>query len=301
VWTSRVFDAGLAAKFGHLSWRTTAPLEVSTRTGNTGHPDATWSAWSTPMTAPSTVTSPPARFVQIRARWSRDPKAVLSEVMLPFMTENVRPVVLEVEAAPKSGKPESKEGLAASGGEPPKHDNVMKVTWKVDNPDNDTLRYRVNFRREGQKVWRDALSPGEVLTKSEYEWDTTALPEGKYRLRIEASDEQANPPEQVQRHALESHPVLVDNTPPVISDLRVAGRKLHARAVDGLGPIARAEIAVDGKNEWRPVGAGDGLFDTADETIDADVSALVPAGSHIVALRVYDAGGNSAIREIETP
>lgn len=301
LWTSKVFDAGLKAKYGQISWRSSGPLELSTRTGNTSAPDSTWSGWSNPVAQPQTISSPQARFIQVRARWGRDPKAVLSEVMLPFVTENVRPVVLDIDAEQKGGNSRgSKEGLQASGGEPPKHDTVMKLSWRVDNPDADTLRYRVDFRREGQNVWRDALKPGEVLTKNEYEWDTLALPEGKYRVRVEASDEPANPPNDVQKHALESQPVLVDNTPPVVTELSMNGRKLHVRAVDGLGPISRVEMSVDGKLEWRPLAPTDGLFDTADEKIDADVSSLVPAGAHIVTVRAYDAAGNSALRETES-
>ena len=119
-------------------------------------------------------------------------------------------------------------------------------------------------------------------------------------MRVEASDEPANPPNDVQRHALESEPVLVDNTPPVMTELTMNGRKLHARAIDGLGPISRFEIAVDGKLDWRPLSPSDGVFDTADEKVDADVSMLVPPGAHIVAVRAYDAAGNSVIREVET-
>lgn len=300
VWTSKVLDAGLRAKFGHLSWHATGPLEFSTRTGNTETPDATWSAWSNGTSQAATIQSPGGRFIQVRARWTRDPKAVLSEVMIPFVTENTRPVVTEVDARPKSASKESKDAVPASGSEPPKHETVIKVSWKVDNQDNDTLRYRLNFRREGQGLWRDLLRDGEILTKSEYDWDTVALPEGKYRLRVEASDEPANPPESVQRHALESGPVLVDNSPPVIRELTLTGRRLKARVVDGLGPIARVEMAVDGRPEWRTLGARDGVFDTADEAIDVDVASLVPPGAHIVLLRAYDAAGNFAVREIES-
>ncbi|MEO8801445.1 MAG: hypothetical protein ABI551_26380, partial [Polyangiaceae bacterium] len=140
IWTSKVFDAGLRARYGQLSWHATGALEVATRTGNTSTPDATWSGWSNGIAQPATISSPPARFVQVRARWSRDPKAVLSEVMIPFVTDNVRPVVLNVDAEPKSGGTKgTKEGLQASGGEPPKHDSVMKLSWKVDNADQDQL------------------------------------------------------------------------------------------------------------------------------------------------------------------
>jgi hypothetical protein len=302
VWTSKPLDAGLRAKFGQLSWRASGQgLEISTRTGNTEKPDPTWSAWSNPLAAPSTVASPAGRYVQVRARWSRDPKAVLSEVMLPFVTDNLRPVVLEVLATPKAGSVlGTKEGLQASGGDVPKHDSVLKVSWRVDNPDADALRYRLWYRREEQATWRELLRSDEIITKSEHEWDTAALPEGKYRVRVEASDEIANPPDQIQRHSLDSTIVLVDNTPPTIPTMAVAARRLKARVVDGLGPVVRAEISVDGRTDWHPIAPVDGLFDTADETFDADIGSLVPQGNHIVTLRAFDAAGNVVVRETES-
>lgn len=299
VWTSKVLDASLRARFGTLSWRASGPIELSFRTGGTSVPDATWTGWSGPITAPAPI-GQSARYVQVRARFSRDPDARLTEVTIPFVTENVRPVVTEVSATTKSGlAKEPVKDVPASGGEPPKHDSVVKVTWKVDNPDADPLRYRVAFKREGQSQWRDALTSDEVQTKTELDWETSALPEGKYRLRVEASDEPANPPDQVQRHALESDTVVVDNTPPRIESLTLAGRRLRARVTDGTSPIARVEIAVDGKPAFWPLAPADGVFDTLDEGIDADVSALVPPGSHIVVVRAYDAAGNAVSRDVE--
>jgi hypothetical protein len=300
VWTSKVLDATLHSRFGHLSWRSTGPLELSTRSGNTTAPDATWTAWSNPLAAPGAITSAAARYVQVRARWARDPNAVLTEVTIPFVTDNVRPVVTEVSAAVKAGPTkEPTTGVPASGGEVAKHDSVVKVTWKVENPDSDPLRYRIAFKREGQTQWRDALKTDDVHTKTELDWDTAALPEGKYRVRVEASDESANPPDQVQKHALESETVLVDNTPPRIDTLDLTGRRLRVHVVDGTSPITRVEMAVDGKLEWRPLGAADGIFDTTDERVDTDVSILVPPGSHIIVVRAFDSAGNAATRDIE--
>jgi hypothetical protein len=300
VWTSKVLDATLRAKFGTLSWRATGSLELSTRTGNTAVPDGTWTAWSAPHGSAAPIASAPGRYVQVRARWSRDANAVLTEVTIPFVTDNVRAVVLEVTAVAKGGpSKEPATAVPASGGELAKHDSVVKISWKVDNPDNDPLRYRVAFQREGQTLWRDALKPDDVQTKTELDWDTAALPEGKYRIRVEASDELANPVGQVQKHALESEPVLVDNTPPRIDNLQLTGRRLRARVVDATSPVSRVEIAVDGKLEWRPLAAADGIFDTVDEAVDADVSAVVPGGSHIVVLRAFDAAGNAVTRDLE--
>ncbi len=302
VWTSKALDAGLRAKFGHLTWQGTGGLEVSTRTGDTHAPDSTWSAWQGPIAEGGPSPSPPGRYLQVRARL-RDPSASIADVTIAFATENLRAVVTDVEAHEKGAAKETKEGLPASGGEPPKHDSVVHVAWKVDNPDSDELRYRVQFRREGQGRWLDATPPDDVLTKPELDWDTAALPEGNYRIRVDASDEIANPPDDVTHHALESGPVRVDNTPPVFKSIGVTGHRLRAEVVDGIGPIARVEVAVDGRLEWRPVLPVDGIFDTADETIDADITALLPAGPgpHVVAVRAFDAAGNAAVREVETP
>jgi hypothetical protein len=304
VWTSKALDAGLRARFGHLTWRGTGSLEVSTRSGDTPTPDGTWSAWSAPLPAGGAAASPPGRFVQIRARL-RDAAATFADPALAFVTENLRAVVTEVGARERTAAHESKDPVPASGGEPPRHDSVMHVTWKVDNPDNDELRYRVQFRREGQTRWIDAASRDDVLTKPELDWDTAALPEGRYRVRVDASDEMANPPPAETHHALESPPVLVDNTPPVFKSLTVQGKRVRGEVVDGLGPIVRVEVAIDGRPEWRPIAAADGLFDTADESFEADLAALLPPdagpGPHVVAVRAFDAAGNAVVREVDAP
>lgn len=302
VWTSKTLDAGLRARFGHLVWNGTGSLEVSTRTGDTQVPDATWSAWSAPIANGGAATSPAGRFVQLRARL-RDAAATISDVTLAFVTENLRAVVTEVTAHSKGGTHESKEGIVQSGNEPPKHDSVIHIAWKVDNPDSDELRYRVQFRREGETRWLDATRPDDVLTKPELDWDTVALPEGRYRLRVDASDDISNPPTSATHHELESPPVLVDNTPPVFRAITMQGHRLRAEVVDGVGPIARIEVAIDGRPEWRPIASADGIFDTALETVDTDITALLPAsaGPHVVAVRAYDAAGNFTVHEIEAP
>ena len=299
VWTSKVLDAGLRATFGKLTWRSDGSLELSTRTGNTATPDTTWSAWSNGMAAAGDVSSPPARYVQLRARWSRDANAVLREVSLSFVTDNARAVVTSIEASSKAQRGSAKGGLVASGGEAPKPSSTVKVTWKVDNPDQDELRYRLFFRQEGQNTWRSTLKPGEKLTKTEYDWDTTTLPEGLYRLMVEATDEAANPPDRVTKHSLESATVLVDNTPPVFKSLNLAGRRLTGEIVDGLGPISRIEVTIAGTEEWRPLFPSDGVFDEAAEPFDATLGSVVPAGSHILAVRAYDSAGNAVTRDIE--
>lgn len=301
VWTSKTLDAGMRARFGNLAWRTTGPVEMSTRSGNTAEPDGTWSAWSAALATPGKVQSPEARFIQLRARFSREPSAIVSDVRLAFVTDNARAVVTSVEAKDKSaGTDGLKAGVIASGTKPGKPSSTVNVKWTVDNPDKDDLRYRVSYRLEGQSTWRDALKPGDVYTKSDLDWDTTALPEGTYRIRVEATDEISNPPDRATKHQLESGPVLIDNTPPIFKSITLAGRKLSGDVADGLGPIARIEVAVAGTDDWRPLFPSDSIFDDASEHFDADLTGIIPPGSWLVAVRAYDTAGNSVSRELES-
>lgn len=300
VWTSKAFDAGLRARFGRLSWLSTGAIELSTRTGNTGKPDDTWSAWSAPLVQPGSIQSPAGRYIQVRARFNRDPKAVLREVSIPFVTDNLRAVVTEITA--RDGDGGTKTGVHSSGG--PIEDEPspkLSLKWKVDNPDKDELRYRLQYRLIGTDAWYDVLDPKETLTKDNYSWDTSDLPEGRYRLRVTASDELSNPPGLAKKHELESSIVLVDNTPPTIENLRIAGGRVSGVALDGVGPIARIEIGVAGSEQWFPFFPQDGIFDEAREPFDADISALSPPSKAIVSVRVYDQANNFVVRHVTLP
>jgi hypothetical protein len=300
TWTSRVLDAGLRATFGKLTWHADGAVEVSMRTGNSSTPDTTWSDWSAPLSAPGKPTSPPGRFVQLRARFSKDANAALHDLSVPFVTDNLRAVVTNIEAkSSRKGSSGTGGGIPQSGSDVPSRASTIKVSWRVDNPDSDQLRYRVQFRFASQSIWRDLTKTDETLTRSEIDWETASLPEGIYHLRVEATDEIANPPDKVTRHTLESGPVLVDNTPPVFRTFTAQGKRLKAEVVDGLGPITRIDFSVDGRTEWRPLAPKDGVFDEPNEEIDVDLSSVVGSGSHLVAVRAYDAAGNYVVRDIE--
>jgi hypothetical protein len=298
VWTSKVLDAGLRATYGRLDWRSTGAVELSIRSGNTATPDTTWNPWSPPLAAPGLPRMAPARYTQIRARWAREPAAVLREVHLYFVTDNARAIITSIDASQRGPK-SLKQGVQASGGEAPHANSSVKISWKVDNPDQDEMRYRLFYRLDSEPQWRPMLKPAEKLTSSDYSWDTSALPEGTYRILVEGTDELANPPDRVQKHSLTSGPVLVDNTPPVFKSLELRGRRLAGEVVDGVGPIARIEVSVAGTDEWRPIFPKDGVFDQPAEAFDADVSAVVPPGSFIVAVRAYDTAGNMVSRNVE--
>jgi hypothetical protein len=237
----------------------------------------------------------------VRARWNKDKDAVLSEVTVPFVTDNLRAVITSVDAGGGRGGLGMMGGDAVSpSGGPVEGQPSSKVnlSWKVDNPDKDKLRFRLQYRLVGSTTWYEMLKPTEKLTNESYSWDTTDLPEGEYRVRVTASDELSNPPNRVRRHTLESGVILVDNTPPRIEGLTVKGKKVSGRAIDGVGPIQRIEVSIVGTDEWYPFEPKDGIFDEQSEEFEADVSGFAPPGAALVSVRVFDKANNSVVRNV---
>ena len=149
------------------------------------------------------------------------------------------------------------------------------------------------------------LRSDEIVTKTEYDWDTATLPEGKYRVRVEASDEAANPPDQVLKHALETSGVLVDNTPPAFHDRdpgraassRRASSTASARSRASTCPSTDEAEKTSGGRSPRPIG----VFDSRRRELRRRRFIARPAGTHIVAVRAFDAAGNYVVREIAAP
>lgn len=305
LWTSAVLDAGFRAKFGRLGWEGEGAVEFETRSGNTKEADDSWSVWSKPLLAPGKITSEAARYLQIRARFRKDPTASVREVNVAFVTDNLPALITEikVENTTSEAFAEPDDKLGPSGGPMSgKSSDDVELSWKVDNPDKDELRYRLWYSPlgtgTGTAQWYPLLEPGQVWTKSSYTWDTADVPEGKYRVRVELSDELANAPARAKRHQLESHVIVVDNTAPVIEGLTLNGRRAKFKVTDGVGPIAHLEISVAGRDEWLPFEPVDGVFDDATEAFELDLSAVAPAGPALLTVRAYDQENNRVVGNI---
>lgn len=289
IWESKVLDARFVSRWGQLDWRADGQLVLSTRSGNVEAPDDTWSEWSGSLTRSGPIRSPQARFLQIRARFDRDPDAVLRAITAYFLPQNQRPHVTRVHLEGKNTAA-TKLMRAERQGHIPDASTQYKIAWTVDNPDEDRLRYRLRFRQEGQRVWRNILRSDNVLTETHFTWQTESIPDGWYVVRVEASDELDNPGSLALSDTRDSEPLRIDNHAPAVEQLRFANDHLTGRAIDGLGPISRLEYAIDG-GDWQALFPIDDLFDTAEERFDIDLSSLDP-GEHIVSVRATDAGGN---------
>jgi hypothetical protein len=115
-----------------------------------------------------------------------------------------------------------------------------------------------------------------------------------------ASDRPSNAPNVAREDQLVSSPVLIDNTPPVVT-LSAPRRteahvELDADVVDQTSPLRRCEYSLDA-GPWVPVEAADGVTDSAHEQFHIAIDRLRP-GEHLLVVRAYDTANNAGLAKV---
>jgi hypothetical protein len=327
VYESPVHDAGSPAHWGSISWRTTLPsgtsLRFRTRSGNSMRPDRTWSDWSDPVGDPngSRIASPNARYIQWKAEFAgvSGTTPVLDNVTVAYLPQNMPPVVKSINvvatvaatataklsqpsttaaysvtvtdtgdaaAGPSAGTPTQTLSRAGSG--------QINIAWQAEDPDGDRLVYALYFRGEGETQWKLIRSN---LHENSFLLDGDVLADGKYYFRVVASDREVNPPAAARMGDLVSAPVLIDNTPPVITmgPLQRSGNnvKVEFEAYDSASPLRRCEYSLDA-GAWTPLEAADGVIDSQREKFVVSLDNLSP-GEHLLVVRAVDSANNAGL------
>lgn len=302
IWTSDVLDAGSTARWGRLRWMREGEgtLALQSRSGSTPTPDDSWSPWSSDCAAAdgSPVTSPPARYLQVRARLTRGgaPPIRLTSVTVFYRNEEPRPT-LEM-ARPRGG-----ERLSGT----------QKVQWKTLGGNADEICYDLlcstddthwtTVRRGlGPTLRETALNAAtEATLIDDFSWDTKTVADGRYRLRVQVRA--AARPDAPPLATVTSKPFIVSNTPPALDGLTseaYGNGQVRVRGI-ALGRLAcivsvtfrqnpeRGDEGRDARGgEWRIAQPDDGLYDSEREPF----SFVLDAGA-AVDIRVTDEAGNS--------
>ncbi len=311
AFTSPVLDAAQISRWGNLvvvvqSEAGTGAM-VQTRSGNVGDPEAgSWSDWSQQVGVRGgaagepgylKVQSPFARFVQFRVTLTgqADQTPTLQRVSLKYLVPNMRPRIGSLTAKYPEADDNQRTSAQASQGPSPKH--VLNVAWEAADPNEDALSYQLQMQRLGDEPGPFVTVADEIEGDS-YEWDTRGVPDGRYLLRLTASDELDNVAGQDKQARRRSATVVVDNSPPDVGEVEVAFDAdaghvtVAARATDALSPIMELRYRVDGGETWQLVLPEDLIYDSTGEAFSFNIDSL-SLGRHVVALRVTDALGNS--------
>ena len=237
TYESPVHDSGTVARWGRMSWRGPAgKAEFFTRSGNSARPDKTWSDWE-PLERTRWSAAPMPAYIQWRAELT-GPGAAVENVSIAYLPQNNPPVVRSINVttqAPAGASSQPKASSSASAaysitvtdtgdsstpaGTPTQAlsrgpSSQIQITWQADDPDGDRLTYALYFRGEDETEWkllRANMAENTLLL------DGDILADGRYYFRVVASDRPSNPPNVAREDQLVSSPVLIDNTPPVVT------------------------------------------------------------------------------------
>ena len=326
---SEPFDAGAFSYWGRLTY--TGQLEggrlsVQSRTGNVNYAQKNWSAWSdVPLSGDGgRLAAPSARFVQYKltldaAADGKSPE--IGAVEIAYQSKNLPPLVREIEATPANYKgtasiqltsntppsvtlPPMGQRKSVASADPSASSSLslsfakgsIGVRWLAQDDNGDTLIFKVEIRGANEKDWK--LLKEKVRDRF-LTWDSTAFSDGKYYVRVTASDAPSNPPEQCLESNLVSDPFYIDNTPPVITGLTAAsanGRiNVQWKAKDAISVVEKAEYSVDG-GEWIVAQPVTRLSDSME--LDFKLSIANPSpGEHTIAIRVSDEYENQSVEK----
>ena len=322
--TSTTLDARRVARFGRMRWRGDGGgrVAIETRSGNTDPPDTTWSPWrGGPVPEEGArVESPAARYLQWKLVLAGG-KPRIESVEVAWREQNLAPTIDHVAVAPQgqgfregelSPRSESITQILPGGQKveysmpqaanprglrdlPMWARGIRTVQWRASDANGDELTYTIHVRRADDGPWTKI---GDTFDATSVSWDTGPLPDGRYRLRVTASDESSNPLGEERTAEAVSEPFTVDNTPPAVTSFAARGEAgsvaFEGKAEDGMSPLSRIEVAIDDE-EWRTVTPEGGLADDRALAFRARLPKVEP-GEHTVSVRAVDLAGNTATR-----
>jgi hypothetical protein len=320
---SDVFDASMFSLWGRVTFDARlhgGQIAVQTRSGNLDQPQEYWSPWSSQVTSSdgAPVTSPAARFVQWKATLMASNSGEtpeLESVDVAYLPKNVAPRIDQIETTPANYKfPAPVIPVVPSVGPPPSLNlpplgksssqapsniepspivpamiyakGFIGARWGASDPNGDPLLFDVEIRGDKETAWKPLKSniPDRYVS-----FDSTAFPDGDYRLRVTATDAPGNPPAEALTASVESDPFTIDNAPPKITGLAATrnGGKLEIRwrAADGLSNITKAEYSLDG-GEWTMAAPVTKLSDSP--SLDYALTVDAGPGEHTIAVRATD-------------
>jgi hypothetical protein len=314
---SRILRGNPVADWGRAYLEAETPqgthVNLQFRVGSTETPDSTWSPWTPPLLSGERPAQAPGRFAQFRLKLTSthgSATPTVESVRIHWANRNLAPLWEGVENMPpglvitRNSPPddigiervplETQKLIPAmtyAGGE--KHSfrrGAQAFTFKVSDPNNDQLEFHLRLIPETgapvelEKAWREKF----------FTFDTLAVPDGKYRLEVTASDAPSEPFNSALTAVWRTAPFIVDHTPPTISELTASpegdGIRVRFTAKDETSVIKEAAVSADGDG-WLGLAAEERVFDSRNQHFDVLLPRDRIKGSRVM-VKVVDACNN---------
>ena len=294
TYTSDLIDAGQPAQWGKLQIEADIPegckVLSASRSGNVKDVnDPTFSDWSelVEVTQPVQLRCPLGRFCQYKLvmqsnNGSQTP--IIREIAVASSIPNLAPKVEAVEIS----------RIIAPGKQ-----GEFKISYKAKDDNEDKLIHKIDFRKIGRTNW---IELKDALEADNFEWDGKTVEDGRYEVRVTASDERSNTTTTKLTGSRISEAVVVDNTPPVIKkhalDKNSKAVTLGLQISDEFSAIGQLQYTIDSNAEWKGTLPDDMLYDTTEEAFTIVIEGP-ESGEHIIAVRISDSVGNTIYKTFE--
>ena len=182
---------------------------------------------------------------------------------------------------------------------------TFKISFRAKDDNSDKMIYTIDMRKLDRTNW---IELEEKLDKASFEWDGKTVEDGRYEIRVTASDERSNTTATKLTGSRISDPVVVDNTGPVVKNITSSALKdngqyriFEIKVQDELSAIGKLEYTIDSNDDWIGTVPNDLVYDTLDEnfTIKIDAEEDLPKGDHILTIKVIDALGNTTYKTVD--
>lgn len=306
IYESDIIDSGGFARWGAVTLGATesGSVKIMTRSGNTTKPDKTWYPWLDAKNGQPQ--SSPARYLQVQLQIGG---GTVDKMDVCYLPKNLPPHIETIRILPvgtgyvpyqspaSSPSPRSAEQLLIT---PEKNDADSKsvtrwqvnsahglrtVTWKAHDPNDDELTYTVSWRKQGETAWHELAKDYKETVLS---WDTSGWIDGKYELKVTASDADDNVPGEGLQDESISRELVIDNTPPVIHILSRKSDSVEFTVTDELSGLQSVTVSTNGK-DYKSLPPTDGILDSSPKRFIAKIAPGQP-----LFIRAEDGSGNVA-------
>jgi len=309
---SETIDTGALSSWGVLSWEgqsNSGKLSLYTRSGNTERPELTWSSWTKVQEGEVLrIASPVARFLQWKCEFqgTGNMRPILDKVSITYIQKNLPPEITaviihkpeeyyEIKENPSSGNStvSGRSGLVfpqtLSKSENKK--GFRSVEWLFQDPNIDGLTFDVYYSSVEDKLWKPLVQDWEG---SGYSWDSAQMADGKYQIKIVASDAPSNPEKLALTAEKLSDPFIIDNTAPEITNV-TSGSNGRQRAIsfqvsDKWNLISNVQYSIDAGG-WQIVYPVDGISDSENEQFEITIPSE-HSGPLYLAIKAIDSANN---------
>ena len=288
-------------------------VEFQFRIGSTETPDATWGPWTPPLRSGERPALPPARFAQFRLRLSSTrggATPIVETVSVYWARRSLAPVWGGVDLMPP--------GLVIARSAPPEDIGLERIplqtqklipaigfmgaekrsfrrgsqscVFRVTDPDGDLLQFSIRLLPDHgapillEKAWKEKF----------FSFDTLAVPDGRYRLEVTASNAPSAPFNAVLTSTWRTAPFIINHTPPAISELSAVaegeGVRVRFLARDATSILKEAAISADG-DRWLQIVPEDRVFDQKEERFEVLVPRAEIRGDRVL-VKVVDQDNN---------